>query len=386
MTRGTDISQLKRAYRSPVEGDFPEELTLHLRRTHALRYGENPMQFGAIYTNGGDLAEFTNLRLVKSGKGGVSATNFMDVVHAMKILAYFPRESVAVMKHLIPSGFATQTGEKTLDQLYVDARDTDARSAFGSVVVFNTPVDKATAEALSSTYVEGVAAPSYQTGVVEILEQKKNLRLMQFSNLAALVAGLDGDLAELVEARSLPSGNVLVQLPYASSILGSDNLVFNARASYEGEEHMVERDPTEREVQDMLTAWYVNFGVRSNGIVLVKDGVTLAVGSGQQERVGAVEQAIVKAYQKAMDREHVGYDPLEGAIDRDLLSVNPLDGAVASSDGFFPFRDSVDALGMVGVKGIIQPGGSVRDAEVIAAVNEYDMAMAVTRERCFGHF
>jgi len=149
---------------------------------------------------------------------------------------------------------------------------------------------------------------------------------------------------------------------------------------------VVERDPTPQELEDMLTVWYVNIGTRSNGIVIVKDGVTLAVGSGQQERVGAVEQALVKAYQKAMDRKGIRYDPLDGASDRHKLSLNPLKGAVVSSDAFFPFEDSVKLLERCGVSAIIQPGGSKNDSEIIAAANNFKMAMAFTLERCFGHF
>ena len=135
-----------------------------------------------------------------------------------------------------------------------------------------------------------------------------------------------------------------------------------------------------------MTAWYVNIGVRSNGIVIVKDGVTLAVGTGQQERVGAVEQAIVKAYQKAMDREKIKYDSLQGICEKGHLSNNPLQGAVMSSDAFFPFRDSVDTAARVGITAIIQPGGSLRDYEVIQAANEHKIGMVFTLERCFGHF
>ena len=136
----------------------------------------------------------------------------------------------------------------------------------------------------------------------------------------------------------------------------------------------------------MLTAWYINIGVRSNGIVIVKNGTTLAVGSGQQERVGAVEQAILKAYQKAMDRADIKYDAMDVIASKEKLKKNPLEGAALASDGFFPFRDSVDLITKHGISAVIQPGGSVRDLEVIEAVNEHNMAMVFTTERCFGHF
>jgi len=138
-------------------------------------------------------------------------------------------------------------------------------------------------------------------------------------------------------------------------------------------------------IEYLLTSWYINFGVRSNGIVFVKNGVTVAVGTGQQERIGAIELAVIKAYQKAMDRKGIEYDAIDGAAQRAELSHNPLERAVMSSDAFF-FKDSINLIAEHGVTAVIQPGGSIKDFEVIQAVNEHDMAMAYTLERCFGHF
>jgi len=385
MARGTDVSDMKRTYRTAISGDFSDKLNIGLRKEADLRYGENPVQPAAIYRfQGSDLAEFTNIKLVKSGKGGLSATNFMDVTRAMDILKYFQVPSVAVMKHLVPSGFATQNGIVSLDHLYRKARDADARSAFGSIVVFNRPVDRDCANTLLESYVEGVAAPEYDEGAMGILEGKKDLRTMKYSNLDKLPKFVGDDTSRLYDLKVLPTGRVIVQKPYLTSIKSATDLVLDPMVNGK----VVERNPTGRELEDMLTAWYVNFGVRSNGIVFVKDGVTVAVGSGQQERVGAVEQAIIKAYQKYMDREKISYDPLHGILNQDELSITypPLQGSVCSSDAFFPFRDSVDTMAKVGVSGVIQPGGSVRDEEVIDAVNQNKMAMAFTLERCFGHF
>ncbi len=388
--RGTDVTNFKRAYRTPQPGDFPDSLTITFGKANDLRYGENPHQPAAEYNhNWGGLAAATNIRLAKSGKGGLSATNLMDVSRALNILKFFPKPSVAVMKHLIPSGFATQHEGNSLMTLYELARDADARSAFGSVVVSNVPIDRATAEALLTTFVEGVAAPDFEEGVMPLLEEKKDLRAILFSNLDRLPR-FAADAKGHYDFKALPTGQIIVQHAYLSSIQGHQDLVLDPMIRREGEageiKYVVARDPTQQELEDMLTAWYVNIGVRSNGIVLVKNGVTVAIGSGQQERVGAVEQAIVKAYQKAMDREKIRYDPLEGARGRELLSANPLEGAVASSDAFFPYRDSIDLLARVGVTAVIQPGGSVKDYQVIQAVNEYGMAMAFTLERCFSHF
>ena len=393
MGRGTDVTDMKRTYRKPVEGEFPEELTIILSKESDLRYGENPNQPAAAYRfKGMNLAELTNIRLAKSGKGGLSATNFMDVTRALNILKYFDAPSVAVMKHLVPSGFATQWGGNSLEDIYVKARDADARSAFGSVVVMNRPLDKPTADAIMSTYVEGVAATGYEEGTLDILGRKKDIRAILFSNLDKMPRFVGDDIEGLYDLKVLPTGRIIVQKPYLSSIREPEDLVLDPlvrkKDKETGEEitYVVERDPKDQEIKNLLIAWYINTGVRSNGIVFVKNGVTAAVGSGQQERVGAVEQAIIKAYQKSMDLEGIEYDPIEGGAEREKLSKSPLEGAVISSDAFFPFRDSIDIVAKHGVTGVIQPGGSIRDDEVIQAVNEHRMAMIFTLERCFGHF
>ncbi|MFH1209257.1 MAG: IMP cyclohydrolase [archaeon] len=387
MSRGTDVTDMKKTYRTAVENEFPDELSIRLEKESDLRYGENPNQPAAAYRfKDIKLAEITNIRLAKTGKGGLSATNFMDVTRALDVLKFFNKPSVAVMKHLIPSGFATQFNGNSLDDIYVKARDADARSAFGSVVVLNMPLDKATAEAITSTYVEGVAAIEYEEGALKILEEKKDIRAILYSNIDKLPKFIGDDTLGLYDLKALPTGRVIVQKPYLSSIKSKSDLILDPMVIKDNQRYVVERDPTEKELEDLLTSWYVNIGVRSNGIVFVKDGVSVAIGSGQQERVGAVEQAIIKAYQKAMDREGIKYDSLDGANLRDNLGISPLDNAVMSSDAFFPFRDSIDTIARVGVTAVIQPGGSLRDYEIIEAINKNNMAMVYTRERCFAHF
>ncbi len=388
MTRGTDVTEFRRIYRTVRTEEFPEQLPLALVREAALRYGENPNQPGAIYRfQKGVLALETDIRLAKTGKGGLSATNYMDVTRALDILRFFPGPAVAVMKHLIPSGFARQTDNETLDELYRRARDADARSAFGSIVVFNREVDLVAAGELMTTFVEGVAAPSFTADALQRLGEKSDLRLILYDGLDRLPKFQGDSVDGLYDIKGLPTGRVLVQAPYLSSILGPEQLILDPLVrTPDGKSVVVERDPTPQELSDLLTAWYVNIGTRSNGIVIVKNGVTLAVGSGQQERVGAVEQALVKAYQKAMDREGIGYDPLKGILESHRLSSNPLEGAVVSSDAFFPHPDSIQRLGRCGISAIIQPGGSINDAAIIEAVNKHGMAMGFTLERCFGHF
>lgn len=393
MARGTDVTNMKRTYRTQVVEQFPEELTINLEKESSLRYGENPNQPAAVYRfKGTSLAELTNIRLAKSGKGGLSATNLMDVTRALDILKFFNAPSVAVMKHLIPSGFATQCEGNSLDDIYRKARDADRRSAFGSVVALNSPLNLTAAEVIMESYVECVAAPEYEEGTIDILESKKDIRAILFSNLDRLPKFRGDDIEGLYDLKILPTGRVIAQKPYLTSIKGPEDLILDPLVRKKDKDtgkektHVVERDPTQRELQDLLTAWYVNLGVRSNGIVFIKDGVTIAVGAGQQERIGAIEQAIIKAYQKLMDLEGIQYDPIDVGAFKDKLSKNPLQGAVMSSDAFFPFRDSIDISAQHGVTAVIQPGGSIRDYEVIQAVNEHQMAMAFTLERCFGHF
>lgn len=387
-----DVTNLTRSYRTKVrEGLPPSELVISLEKELDLRYGENPNQPGSVYRlKGASITEFINIHVVKEGKEGLSATNFMDIVRALDILKFFDAPSVAIMKHNIPCGFATQL-KRSLTEIYKLARDCDPTSAYGSVVVLNRPLDVLTAEEITKTFVECVAAPGFEDGAIEILGRKKDIRAVCYSNLDKLPKFVGDNVEGLYDIKILPTGRAIVQKPYLSRIRGPEDLVLkplvkrlDKRTGVE-KEYSVKRAPTPAELRDLLTAWYVNIGVRSNGIVFVKNGVTVAISSGQSERVGAVRDAITKAYQKAMDREGIPYDPLEGASARNKLSANPLEGAVVSSDGFFPFRDSIDLMARVGVTAIIQPGGSKNDHEIIEAVNEHKMAMVYTLERCFRH-
>lgn len=382
-----NVSDLKKMYRTVNAGEYPDEMNLSLTKETDLRYGENPNQPGAEYSfKDASIAKLTNIELLKSGKGGLSATNIMDVVRAMEILKYFDEPSVSVMKHIIPSGFATQCDNNTIKEIYKNARDADARSAFGSVVVFNREVDKETAEEIMTSYVEAVAAPSFDKAAEEVLSAKKNMRLLTFDNLDKIPKFAGDSTDGIFDVKIMGAGRLIVQKPYLCKIKTKDDLIIHPMIKNEDKEISVKKDPTEQEMKDLLTSWYINLGVRSNGIVIVKDGVTLAVGSGQQERVGAAEQAIMKSYQKAMDRENIEYDSLNVMASISKLSENPLKGSVISSDGFFPFRDSIDLLAKQGITAVIQPGGSVKDFEIVEAANDHNMSMVFTTERCFNHF
>ncbi len=344
---------LKTAYRTARPENLPEhieikigERLLKLHKTASLRYGENPHQAAAHYSPAAN-----PLKWLKEAKGGASWTNVADIEQAIKILRYLDRPAALVMKHLNPSGVAQQHNLAELAAIYRGARECDARAAFGGVAVVNQRLDAATAEAMLEGFLEVVAAPDFAPEALEVLSSKKDLRIAQISapqDRARFV----GDPVE-PELRLLSDGSCLVQEPFLSQVRGPEDLV-----------NIGQTQPSPEQLEDLLFAWYVTTGVRSNAVVLAHQGRTLAVGTGQQERVGAVEQAILKAQQKGHD----------------------LQGAVVSSDGFFPFRDSLDLLAQAGIRAVVQPGGSMRDSEVIEACDQHGIAMVFSEERCFGHF
>lgn len=344
---------LKTDYRTARPESLPEQIEVHwgqqrvvLHKTRPLRYGENPHQGAAHYCR----AE-TRVEWLKEAKGGPSWTNLSDIDQACKILRYLERPAALVMKHLNPSGVAQQGRLSELADIYRAARDCDARAAFGGVAVVNRSLDQASAEAMLESFLEVIAAPDFSPGALQVLRARKDLRLARVAPPQQLPRFV-GDPAEL-EVRVLADGSWLLQEPFLSRVRGGDDLVQVGPIL-----------PQTEQLQDLLFAWYVATGVRSNAVVLAHQGRTLAVGTGQQERVGAVEQAIDKALQKG----------------------HSLEGAVVASDGFFPFRDSIDCLARAGIRAVVQPGGSVRDEEVQAACAEHGMALVYSEERCFGHF
>ena len=353
---------MRRRYRTALEESFPEEMTIKIgdhetvyRKRMSLRYGENPHQPAAFYAPQEGPLTVGGVGILKTGKRGLSMTNVEDVNNSLRIVSYFEEPACAVMKHVNPSGVAARNSpEESLRETYAKARDCDALAAFGSVAGFNTVVDAGTAEEIMSSYVEGVVAPGYEPGCMEHFEQKKDIRIMQAGGLDA-VSRYVGDPMEPLDISVQMDGSVVLQAPMLTKIRGPDDLRFVTR-----------REATPQEVKDLLFSWYVCMNVRSNGVVLSRDNATIGVGTGQQDRVTAVKLAL----EKAVMRGHGDAVP----------------GSVLASDGFFPFRDSVDLLAEYGVTACVQPGGSVKDKEVIEACDENGIAMAFTDERCFRHF
>ena len=315
---------------------FPQRMTLAFERAQTLRYGENPHQKAAFYVDarGAGLAG-----LVQKGGKELSFNNFLDLEGALLAVDPFAGEcACAIVKHTTPCGLAT--GATPLEA-YQKALACDPISAFGSIIAFTVPVDAVVAQAISSLFVECIVAPSFAPEAVEILGAKKNLRV------------LEGRAAERPGALDVKRvrGGVLVQEKAPTCIGDAAWKVVTKRA------------PTDAERRDLLFAWRAVACVKSNAIVLARDGATIGIGAGQMSRVDAAFLAAHKA-------KGTGHATA---------------GAALGSDAFFPFRDSIDHAASAGVSAIVQPGGSVRDAEVIAAADEHGIAMVFTGQRLFRH-
>src|SRR6266849_315860 len=322
------------SYLSKVAGeDFPGELSLAFQKVQELRYGENPHQRASFYRSyqrpGGPTVAFSR---VVGGKE-LSYNNLLDLDSALRLLLEFPeRPCAAIVKHNSPCGVALAD---RLADAYRIARSVDAVSAFGGIVALNREVDQATAEALIESFIEAVIAPSYLEGALATLRAKKNLRLLEAGPFAVPA----GEADSMLEARSV-SGGLLLQQPDLIEPPMDWKVV-------------TRRPPTDREMAAMRFAWRVCKHVKSNAIVFAREDKLLAVGGGQTSRVESVKIASSR-----------GGDALK-------------ESAVAS-DAFFPFRDGLDEAARAGATAAVQPGGSVRDAEVIAAADEHEMAMVFT--------
>jgi phosphoribosylaminoimidazolecarboxamide formyltransferase / IMP cyclohydrolase len=413
--------RLRDAYRTLVEEHFPPGLEIALVDDHGrqvlayekvtwmvdgerkgLRYGENPGQPAALYrlVNGNlTLGEVTSLlpgrwlasdaELLQSGKHP-GKLNITDVDSGLAILRFFETTPCTVIiKHNNPCGVA-RAG--TLAESYNRAYLADRVAAFGGAIVVNREIDLATAEMIASSYAEVVAAPEFAPGVLDLFARWKNLRVMRIGNLARLGQYVG---QRVLDFRALVDGGLVLQWSYSPAVIDTVDFL-PAEARHEGRDHKVNRAPTPAELQDLLFGWLIESGVTSNSVIYVKDGVTVGIGTGEQDRVGVAEIARDKAYRKmadrlAWERHAVGYAELSDAqakqaIDHDVrVAHGGLAGAAMISDGFFPFRDGIQVGLAEGVTAIAQPGGSLRDWDCIDACNEAGVAMVFTGERAFRH-
>ncbi|HRY81515.1 MAG TPA: IMP cyclohydrolase, partial [Spirochaetia bacterium] len=317
-------------------------------------------------------------------------TNLTDVDSALAILRYLTETpACAVMKHNNPSGAARAD---TVEEAYRKAFEADRLAAFGGAVVLNRPADPRTARAIADSFCEVVAAPDFEPGAFDLLAGRKNLRILRIPGLDRLSRYAP---ARNLDFRTLLDGGCVVQLSFVSRIRSAADLL-PAECEHRGRSHSVARRPTEREVEDMLFGWAVETGVTSNSVIYVKDGVTIGIGTGEQDRVGVAEIARDKAYRKLEDllawrRTSKPWNELDDPALREEIrrevevARGGLAGSVMVSDAFFPFRDGIEVGLREGVSAVLQPGGSLRDYESIEACNEYGAAMMFTGQRCFRH-
>jgi len=357
-------------------GDFPETVELFGRKyvkVEDLRYGTNPHQPAAWYRPADVPAPIAGIKVLKTGKGGLSQTNLEDVSYALNICKFFTdRPCVACMKHVNPSGAAAAVEGDRLVDVYKKARDCDPRAAFGCVVATNVPVDADTAREIMSTFVECVVAPEFDPETLDIFndsetfKRNRHIRILKCGDLSLLprYVGDDGTGSRTIKV--LADGSFVLSEPLLTHVRGPRDFTPAKGANKRRGEVVAEIAPTGAQLDDLLVAWYVNLNVRSNGVVIVKNGGTLAVGTGEQDRVGAVEQAVWKYENKYEGPENI-------------------EGAVMASDGFFPFPDAVEVAAKAGVKAVVAPAGSISDADVIARANELGVALVHAPERIFSH-
>ena len=316
--------------------EFPAQLHFELSRHASLRYGENPHQKSALYIPSGAPASGLAGARQLQGKE-LSYNNLVDLDAAWSMAQEFAEPACAIVKHNNPCGTAEQS---TLAEAYRQALACDPVSAFGGVMAFNRKMDRETAEEVAKLFVECIVAPGYDAAAREALAGKKNLRLMEIESQSK-EAALPWDLKRI-------SGGVLAQDPDTRTISPSEIKVVTTR------------QPSQDELRDLFFGWKVAKHVKSNAIVFARDGRTLGIGAGQMSRVDSVKIAVMKAQQS-------------------------LRGSSVASDAFFPFPDGVEEAARAGATTVIQPGGSVRDADVIAAADRLGMSMVFTGVRHFRH-
>lgn len=315
---------------------YPEKLTVTFERLQSLRYGENPHQSAAFYKEVFD-TEGTLADAVQLHGKELSFNNINDTNGALALLKEFSEPTVVAVKHANPCGVGTGYD---IHHAYMKAYECDPQSIFGGIVAANRTIDKKTAEKINEIFVEIVIAPDFDEDALEVLMQKKNTRLLKLENILKPMDATQSDMKKIL-------GGLIIQdvdVPLLEGELKS----------------VTERIPTKKEIEELMFAWKVVKHSKSNGIVITKEGQTLGIGQGQVSRVWASQNAVRQ-------------------------SNFPTKGAVLASDAFFPFADAVEAAAKAGVTAIIQPGGSVRDQEVIDMANQYGIAMVFTGMRHFKH-
>jgi phosphoribosylaminoimidazolecarboxamide formyltransferase/IMP cyclohydrolase len=412
---------LKAAYRTIMDDHFPPRMEISFidgdkRQTlvyekvtwvidneeKGLRYGENPGQEAAMFklVNGnlllGDVANIqpgrylaSDPELLQFGKhpGKINLTDADNALNILRCLMDTP--CAVIVKHNNPSGVAKG---KTLAEAYFRANKADRVAAFGGCIALNREVDVETAKLVAENYAEVVVAPEFAPGVLEIFSAKKNLRVMKIRNLARLA---EFAAQRFVDFKSLIDGGLIAQWSFVPEARTPGQFL-PASCEYKGKSYATCRAPTPREMDDLVFGWLVEAGVTSNSVLYVKDGCTVGVGTGEQDRVGVAEIARDKAYRKladwiAWERHHTPFNDLKDDRQRQAIQEEVaaqkggLVGSCMVSDAFFPFRDGAEVGIREGVTAIVQPGGSLRDWDVIDCCNAANVAMVFTGQRSFRH-
>jgi phosphoribosylaminoimidazolecarboxamide formyltransferase/IMP cyclohydrolase len=316
---------------------FPSILRLRYEKVEELRYGENPHQAAAAYSGEGNLPVSVLTARKLQGKA-LSYNNIVDLDSALDLLRDFEEPTAVIIKHTNPCGVASGSNAQ---EAYARAYECDTASAYGGVICINCELDKETAQLITQRFFEAVIAPGIEGGSLQVLAKKKNLTVLDLGRDSKVIP------QEGLEVRNI-AGGILLQENDTSEVQES------------GLRYMTPRRPDEEEIKDLLFAWKVAKHVKSNAIVLAKGMQTIGIGAGQMSRIDSAKIAITKAGKRTM-------------------------GSCMASDGFIPFRDTVDEAARAGVKSIIQPGGSIRDEEVIKSASDNDIAMVFTGMRCFRH-
>ncbi len=429
------MTDLKKMYTTILGDHFPMDMTItfgdqklvYRKKTwkivmedgstdeRGVRYGENPDQEAALYELVNGNLVLGDCKFIEPGKGLVSGIdvedmlqvgkhpgkiNLTDVDNGLNIIKYLmDRPAAVILKHNNPCGAAYGS---TIAEAYNRANRADRIAAFGGALIMNRACDQETAALISANYLEVVAAPDFSGSALETLKSRKNLRIIKMDRIDRLA---EFEKYRFVDFKSLIDGGIIIQQSAVNSIRTPADLK-PAVTTAKGVEYRVEREPTDREISDMLFGWAVEHGVTSNSVLYIKDGCTVGIGTGEQDRVGVAEIAVHKAYIKyadilCFDTYGIPYADMLLEIekgernkgDKEAIDARAredragLPGSVMISDAFFPFRDGADVGIRQGVSAILQAGGSARDYETIQACNEADpqVAMKYTGQRSFKH-
>ena len=364
---------LKRStYLNKNIGDFADSINIadtNYSKIDDLRYGTNPHQPAAYYKVDGAPSPIGDMEILKNGKSGLSQTNLEDLSYSLNIVKFFDEPTCAVMKHVNPCGVATAANAA---EAFSKAWDCDPRAAFGSTLAFNVEITAELAKEIMSYFVECVVAPAVSDAALaifndfETFKRNRHIRILKCGRLEELPRYTGETARHHRTIKTLADGSIVIAEPLLTGLRGLDDLKPASGSNKACGEVTSTVEASEQQLKDLLAAWYVNISVRSNGVVLVKNGIAISVGTGEQDRVGAIEQAIAKFKTK-----------YEGEED--------IQNSVMSSDGFFPFADGVETAAAAGVTAIISPAGSLKDADVIKRANELGVALFHAPERIFSH-